>query len=195
MTGGMAACAARFRVWAPGESAIGYQAAFIDEEAVRPAPGAAESVDWFGTDKGGVRRLRNSRIACQTSCDLVYLGEQFPQLATNQHVAYYVGVYVEPPAPGPVRPGVDSDHGFVLWVNGRGVGGKNVTGSLGIGTDRFVVNLERGRNLVLLKIIQGGHRAGRDPLRGNAVSGTNAGMDMSESRGEPEVLRHGRFVG
>jgi len=155
-----------------GEGAAGDGTAYIDEETAQPAPGAAiiaefrakpgapEAVDWFGTDKGGVKRLRNPWIACQTTCDLAYLGEQLPGIKPDQHIAYYVAVYVEPPEPGPVRLGIGSDDGFVLWVNGRRLGGKNVRRSLGIGTDRFVVNLERGRNLILLKIIQGGGPTG-----------------------------------
>jgi len=155
-----------------GENAKGFETAFIDECNIRPAPGSVtvaefhagpgspEAVAWFGNPKGGVKHVRNAWTACRTSSDLAYLEEQLPRITPHRSVAYYVALYVEPEAAGPVRIGIGSDDGFKLWVNGKYIAGKNVTRSLGIETDRYAVDLNNGRNLILLKIVQGGGPTG-----------------------------------
>jgi len=49
-----------------------------------------------------------------------------------------------------------SDDGFVLWLNGQRLGGKNVNRALRPGTDRFKATLKAGVNKVLVKVLQGG---------------------------------------
>ena len=155
-----------------GEEAAGYAADFIGEAACRPSPiakphealfqaaaGAPEAAEWFG-GKAGEKRLTNPWLACVVSSPTPYLKEQFPALFTDQNVAYYVACYVEVPAAQDAFVGIGSDDGFKLWVNGQFLGGENASRSLGIDTNRYPVKLRAGRNLVLLKVVQGGGPSG-----------------------------------
>jgi len=63
---------------------------------------------------------------------------------------------VELPVSQEVMVGIGSDDGFKLWVNGKFVDRQNVTRSLGVDTNRCPVKLNKVRNLLLLKILQGG---------------------------------------
>ncbi len=68
--------------------------------------------------------------------------------------AAYLYARVELPKDTPAELRLGSDDGFVLWLNGKRLGGKNVHRGLTIGSDRFRVTLKRGPNVLLLKVLQ-----------------------------------------
>ncbi|MBM4085385.1 MAG: hypothetical protein FJ272_11395 [Planctomycetes bacterium] len=71
-----------------------------------------------------------------------------------------MAAYVDPSEAREVRIGVGSDDGFKLWVNGEFIGGENAMRSLGMDTNRYDVKMQPGRNLILLKVVQGGGPTG-----------------------------------
>ena len=48
-----------------------------------------------------------------------------------------------------------SDDGCKVWVNGKQVHKNNVTRALGFGQDKFNAQLEAGRNVVVVKVVNG----------------------------------------
>lgn len=49
-----------------------------------------------------------------------------------------------------------SDDGFVLWLNGKRVGGQKVNRALKPGQDKMKAKLQAGTNAILMKVLQGG---------------------------------------
>jgi hypothetical protein len=154
-----------------GEATAGYAQDFINEASVRPAlgltrravfraaVGSPEAGQWFD-GKAGERVLENPWSALRVSTEIAMLKEQVPAVPFDQNIAYYVAAYVEP---GEVRAAeirLGSDDGFKLWFNGQLLGGANLSRSAGVDAERFPVTLNAGRNLILLKIIQGGGPTG-----------------------------------
>jgi hypothetical protein len=66
----------------------------------------------------------------------------------------YAEVSVEEGADAELRLG--SDDGFVLWLNGEKLGGKDVSRALRPGSDKARAKLKAGVNKVLMKVLQGG---------------------------------------
>jgi len=66
----------------------------------------------------------------------------------------YAEVTVEKETPVELRLG--SDDGFVLWLNGQRLGGRNVSRAIRPGSDKFKAALKAGGNQVLMKVLQGG---------------------------------------
>jgi hypothetical protein len=74
---------------------------------------------------------------------------------SNQVIGYmYAEVTVEKEAEVEVRLG--SDDGFVLWLNGQKLGGKDASRGLNPGSDKFKASVKAGANKVLMKVLQGG---------------------------------------
>ena len=142
-----------------GESAALPQAG-QEHRAVFAAEGASPGANAWSGGAAGRRELVLSWQSITVSDDMPRLGEQLPGLFATEQVAYYVACYVELEQDQFVRIGVGSDGGFKLWVNGRYTGGANVSRGLGVGTNHHLVPLLSGRNLVLLKVIQGGGPSG-----------------------------------
>ncbi len=78
------------------------------------------------------------------------------QLSPNTNVAAYVATYVFAQEAGPRALLFGSDDGITVWVNGRRVFERQETRGCACDEDRAVVYLEKGRNLLVLKITQGG---------------------------------------
>ncbi|OGV74306.1 MAG: hypothetical protein A3K19_17835 [Lentisphaerae bacterium RIFOXYB12_FULL_65_16] len=154
-----------------GGATVGFAQDFIGEAAARPTvgqtcatvfkalEGTPEATEWFG-GKADEKALTNAWQALEVSEDLPRLKEQLPDIFADQLVAYYVAVYAEVKAPTPAEIRLGSDDGFKLWLNGEPVGGQNASRGVGIDTDRFTVEFKPGRNLILLKVIQGGGPSG-----------------------------------
>jgi len=77
-------------------------------------------------------------------------------LGRQGNVAGYMYAVVTVEKPTEVELQVGSDDGFVLWLNGQRLGGKNVNRAIRPGSDRFKATLKAGANHILLKVIQGG---------------------------------------
>jgi len=71
----------------------------------------------------------------------------------NAGAYLYARVHLDAPVKAGIRLG--SDDGFVLWVNGKRLGGKNVHRALQPGADQFQIPLRAGDNEILLKVLQG----------------------------------------
>ncbi|MFP4056259.1 MAG: ThuA domain-containing protein [Candidatus Brocadiia bacterium] len=74
--------------------------------------------------------------------------------ASNVAGFMYTEVQVENPTQAELRLG--SDDGFVLWLNGQRLGGKDVSRAIRPGSETFKATLQAGTNKVLLKVLQGG---------------------------------------
>ena len=156
---------------AAGEAANGYAQDFIGESTAQPvaglahratfraAAGSPEAGAWFD-GKAGERALENTWSALRLSTEVAMLKEQVPAVPFDQSIAYYVAAYVEPGHPGTAEIRLGSDDGFKLWLNGQFLGGANASRGVGVDADRFPVTLNTGRNLLLLKVIQGGGPTG-----------------------------------
>ncbi len=77
-------------------------------------------------------------------------------LGRRSNVAAYMFAEVRVEKPTEVELQVGSDDGFVLWLNGKRLGGKNVNRAIRPGSDRFEATLQAGANSILLKVVQGG---------------------------------------
>lgn len=154
-----------------GENAAGYAQDFVGETGVRPAAGltqravfqaaagSPEAGPWF-EGKVGERTLDNAWTGLRVSSEVAMLAEQVPTVPFDENVAYYVAAYVEVPAACAAEIRLGSDDGFKLWLNGLPLGGVNASRGVGIDADRFSATLRQGRNLLLLKVIQGGGPSG-----------------------------------
>jgi len=71
-------------------------------------------------------------------------------------VAGYMYAELNAEAAGDIEVRLGSDDGFVLWVNGERIGGKNVNRALNPASDKLKAKLKAGANTVLMKVIQGG---------------------------------------
>lgn len=77
-------------------------------------------------------------------------------LGRQGNVAGYMYAEVTVQQPTEVELQLGSDDGFVLWLNGQKLGGKNVSRALKPASDKFKATLKAGANQILLKVIQGG---------------------------------------
>ena len=74
----------------------------------------------------------------------------------NDNIVVYGYVEVESPDDREVKAYVGSDDGVKVFVNGRLVHANPIDRGLKIDEDSFKVSLNKGRNAVLVKLLQGG---------------------------------------
>jgi putative heme-binding domain-containing protein len=74
----------------------------------------------------------------------------------NENVAHYAVVLVESAAEQPATLEIGSDDGVVVWVNGNEVLRKNVSRAMEPKQEQVQTTLKPGRNIVALKVINGG---------------------------------------
>jgi len=126
----------------PNDRGKGFDMVFPPEKKIEPGA-EYEAV-------GGLARWR----AVETKGDAVSLTQVFPK--HNQNVVAYACVVVESPVACQVQLWTGSDDGIAAWLNGKKVLGVNRPRGLLPDEDRTPVELRRGANVLLLKIVQGG---------------------------------------
>jgi len=76
------------------------------------------------------------------------------RLYSTPGIVSYAVAYLDCPSAQPARILLGSDDGFLLFLNGERIAGRDIHRGLGVDSDRFDVKLKKGVNVILLKIEQ-----------------------------------------
>ena len=129
----------------PNANQSAYEQAFLPET----------EIDLDREYEHGGQRLKWIAHESKSAHGVVELLDLFPG---GQNVACYAYAEVESDAEREALVKFGTDDGFALWLNGERIAGNPAGRPLTVDQDTVKANLRKGRNAILLKVLQGGSR-------------------------------------
>lgn len=149
----------KFRVLGPiGRGGKAVDHVFEPEKSLEPPDFNAEYASGMGNQKVRWEVAASDGALGFAGIDTVQF-DRAKKMRSND-VVHYLLVYADSLAEQPAELLIGSDDGCKVWLNGREIHKHDVTRALGFGQDRVTVKLKQGRNLLVMKVVNGGNPGG-----------------------------------